>query len=124
MPVDSIAVGQLFDGALQVFASDESTGWLYSTWKEGSDPNSAWSDWSLFVRQRDVDARYKLGVVAKSSRVFELFVLTLSGFPTYFPGYHGLIVTSMRKATTDSTSSWTAMSDLYPHTFDETKTGI
>ena len=44
--LSSLTAGALSDGRLQLWGSG--TSGIWTTWKESSDPNSAWSEWSLF----------------------------------------------------------------------------
>ena len=92
----SIAAGELSDGRIQVFAIDNS-GNLQSRWKETTDPNSSWTNWSNF--QTPSGGVISLGVGTLPDKRLQLFGVDSNGNPV-----------SCWKITVESESAWTPWS--------------
>jgi Tol biopolymer transport system component len=92
--MSAIAAANLSDGRTQVWLIDADR--IMSRWKETTDPNSGWTDWSPFPSPSGVTPAAISGAPLEDGRV-QLYLIDAGG-GTW----------SAWKTTTSSSASWTA----------------
>src|SRR5947208_4329627 len=101
MPITGLMAAPLSDGRLQVFAS-KNDGTLWTLWKVGTDPNSAWTAWQ---RMPASSLGVKVGCAAPlPNRALQLFVIANAGFNPPFQTGPGVETTW--KVSGQSTAAW------------------
>jgi hypothetical protein len=96
--LQSIVVGTLFDGRLQIWANvgvPNGPTQAYTKWKTTTDPNSEWTDWNHIPEDDGVSY---LAAVIFTTGQSELFATMISGIDT--------VLVSKYKVSTDSNSDW------------------
>jgi hypothetical protein len=102
--INSIVVGRLSDGRLQLFA--EKDGELWSTWKQTTDPNAPWTGWSPFLPgNRGLFERATCGAAAAlPNGALQFFALASSHQPVSASIGTGVVTTW--KLSSDVEAGW------------------
>jgi hypothetical protein len=101
MAITGLMAAPLSDGRLQVWAS-KNDGTLWTLWKEGTDPDSAWAQWR---RMEAPSIGVQVGCAAPlPNNALQLFVIANAGFNPPFQSGRGVQTTW--KVSQQSTAAW------------------